>query len=448
MLQRPCWPRPRWSLRRRSPTYLASGIRTSQRSNDAYAFAFANTNTAYTSNGLNQLTSIGGATPTYDTNGNTTYDPTTARTYSYDSENELTSASGGATLTYDPLGRLYQVTTASSTRRFLYAPGDSGLPEAISEYNEHSAVQHNYIFGPGTDEPMLWVDYTAGGAVRLLEGDERGSIVAVADGTGNVIAKNKYDEFGQPAANMGTFQYTGQMWLPEVALYNYKARMHSPALRFPQTDPIGMADSPNLYQYALNDPVNLADPTGLGQVGDLPNVKPINPNDPIVINGSCGLFCRSTSPENVPGLQLPQFRTGPGDVLTTDAGPGEQKPKTRKKKTPPTPLQKVCSELKRAESSLRAGNAAYASAAGAASAYYFGSHWFHDVGLMRAILSVGARAGLSGAEVGASGGPVGAVLLGAFGAIAGGTIAYTEYTGKTTIGATTLHDLADALGCP
>jgi RHS repeat-associated protein len=88
--------------------------------------------------------------------------------------------------------------------------------------------------------------------------------VAVSDDSGNVIGINKYDEYGVPAAtNIGTFGYTGQVWLPELGLWHYKARMYDPRLgRFLQPDPIGYEDGLNMYAYAGADPVNMADSTG------------------------------------------------------------------------------------------------------------------------------------------------------------------------------------------
>ena len=127
----------------------ASEMITRTRSNDAYAWtAHYNENRNYSSNGLNQLTASGAITPTYDTRGNLTSAGNT--TYGYTSENRLVSAAGGtsATLSYDPLGRLYQLSSGTSRRRFLYATGESGIPEAISEYDGSNQVTHHHGFGP------------------------------------------------------------------------------------------------------------------------------------------------------------------------------------------------------------------------------------------------------------------------------------------------------------
>ena len=259
-------------------------------SNAAYVYAPNTGSTSYENNGLNQVTSAGGTTVTYDANKNTA--SALGSSYDYDAANRLTSATiGGTAYTfgYDPGGRLY----SSAGGRFQYV----GV-QLVGEYDSSGVLTTRHVPGPGLDQPVA----TSIGSARHQQiADERGSVVGVADAYGSVSV-NRYDEYGVPSAG-NRFQYTGQAWMAP-GIYNYRARAYAPQLgRFLQADPIGYAAGPNVYGYVSGDPVNLVDPFGLQE-------------DPAVPIGDVSVTCwrrtRCVPPATDTTLREPRGGAGGG----------------------------------------------------------------------------------------------------------------------------------------
>ena len=201
-------------------------------------------------------------TPTYDGNGNLTFDGTF--TYGYDAENRLISASGAgntASYAYDAQGRRKSKTVNGTTTIFVQDPQG----RALLDYDGSSGtIQNWYAFGSGPNDVLNQINVTGSTRATYIP-DIQGSIVASLDASSGTLTKTGYQTYGESSVTSGTFRYTGARIDAETnGLYDFRARMYSPTLgRFMQADPIGFVGGINLYAYVNNDPLNLLDPYGL-----------------------------------------------------------------------------------------------------------------------------------------------------------------------------------------
>jgi YD repeat-containing protein len=121
-------------------------------------------------------------------------------------ENRLVTATGAttATLRYDPLGRLYEITGAggaAGTTRFLY-DGDA----LVAEYNTTGTLLRRYIHGPGTDDPLAGFEGAGVDtpSLRYFKANHQGSIVAVTNSASTLYSRNTFDDYGIPGAANAT----------------------------------------------------------------------------------------------------------------------------------------------------------------------------------------------------------------------------------------------------
>ncbi|HEU0217900.1 MAG TPA: RHS repeat-associated core domain-containing protein [Stellaceae bacterium] len=252
--------------------YDPTNRRISQTATDKswWSYPAAAGSTAYTTNNLDQYTQVGAAHPTYDGNGNPTFDG--VFTYGYDAESRLVSIKQGAatiaTYAYDAQGRRKSKTVGSTTTIYVT---DADNREVLEYDGTTGAVQRWYAFGQGPDAVLGQMNIAAGTRTTLIP-DLQGSIIGLLD-SGGSLTRIGYQPYGEnPTLTSGTYRYTARRFDPETAgsapqpsgLYYYRARVYSPTWgRFLQPDPLGYAGGSNLYAYVGNDPLNRTDPSGL-----------------------------------------------------------------------------------------------------------------------------------------------------------------------------------------
>ena len=127
-------------------------------------------------------------------------------------------------------------------------------------------MRSRFVYATHSNVPDLMVQ---GATTYRIISDQVGSPRAVVNAsTGAVVQELDYDEFGNVTREVGgdvqPFRFAGGLGDRDTGLVRFGARDYDPALgRFTTPDPLRFGGGgTNLYGYALNDPVNLSDPSG------------------------------------------------------------------------------------------------------------------------------------------------------------------------------------------
>ena len=221
---------------------------------------------------------------------------------------------------HDPLGRIVKQPTPQGTREVSYLPSgavsriqQSGTTATL-QYGPFGEVQALDIAGPTTDPrhdrrygpfelrstedgTVLTRTFGMDGITASRRGPGEDWVFALAelrgsrlflDQHGEPVQQVDYDAYGKSTSEgvaPTSKRYSREQWnggdhLAALGLAHLGARMYDPIVgRFLSPDPLMSATSP--YSFANNDPINLADPSGLAPEGESEPPPPPEPeNDP------------------------------------------------------------------------------------------------------------------------------------------------------------------------
>jgi RHS repeat-associated protein len=204
-------------------------------------------------------------------------------------------------------------------------------PNLAMEYYSGAVLRRYVPSGLGVDQPLVWYEGAGTSTPRWLQADNLGSVVAYSDASGNQHVTTGYGPFGEVTSFYASrYEYTGQLNIPELNLFDYKARAYDPTLgRFLSADPAGYASDINSYAYVGNDPVNGADPSGMDGTSDQlhnPSIFPRKPDPSTVVRAITVSFEKPPPTDNVslhgPSSLGPTVRPNLGGIVGSMVKPG------------------------------------------------------------------------------------------------------------------------------
>ena len=180
---------------------------------------------------------------------------------------------------YDRVKMAIKPTNSGVTTTTHYLGGNF---ESVYKSTSTTAFEERlYLDGGYYDAPAVYVRKNNKWTLYYILRDYLGSIVALADESGNIVERNSYDAWGNlrdpqthkvydageaPALMLGR-GFTGHEHLQQFSLINMNARLYDPALgRFLSPDPYVQSECGpqgfNRYSYCLNNPLSYVDEDG------------------------------------------------------------------------------------------------------------------------------------------------------------------------------------------
>ena len=228
----------------------------------------------YEINDLNQIVSTPTEIFSYDPNGNMTKRGSVE--YVYDALQRLREIlyenGKRVTFTYDPISRLsskeiWEGQTLEGKKFYLY-----DKEYEIGSMNENGEISELKVLGLGIKGDI-------GGAIAIeLQGevfapihDLQGNIISIVNTSSEVVEKYEYNAFGEEKSldYINPWRFASKR--VEEGLVFFGFRFYDPGLkRWISPDPLGFAESRNVYLYVLNNPINRLDLFGLKSVYNVP----------------------------------------------------------------------------------------------------------------------------------------------------------------------------------